>query len=98
MFTRIVKMEFAPEHITRFIHNFDKVKQEIRNFEGCLFLELYQDKIKPELFFTYSKWTDEESLEAYRNSRLFKTVWGETKLLFNKKAVAWSVDTLYHLE
>lgn len=98
MFTRIVKMEFAPEHIREFLHSFEAVKEKIRAFEGCLFLELYQDKHRPEVFFTYSRWENEDALEAYRGSRLFKEVWGQTKPLFQKKAEAWSVDTLYHLK
>ncbi len=97
MFTRIVKMEFAPEHITEFLHSFDEIKEKIRAFDGCLFLELYRDKQQTEVFFTYSRWKDEAALEAYRSSDLFKEVWGRTKPLFQKKAEAWSVDTLYQL-
>ena len=98
MFTRIVKMEFAPEHIIEFLHSFEEIKEKIRAFEGCLFLELYRDKNNPEVFFTYSRWTEEKALEAYRNSTLFKEVWGRTKPLFQKSAEAWSVDTLYQLK
>lgn len=94
MFTRIVKMEFAEEHIPTFLKNFDAVKEKISNFDGCCFLELYQDKNDGAIFFTYSRWRDEEALEAYRKSDLFKKVWGMTKPLFRKKAEAWSVDTL----
>lgn len=90
-------MEFAPRHITEFLYSFEEVKEKIRAFEGCLFLELYQDKKKPEVFFTYSRWINEEALESYRNSALFKEVWGRTKPLFSEKAEAWSVDTLYQL-
>jgi len=97
MFTRIVKMEFAPENISEFLHNFEEVKEKIRAFEGCLLLELYQDKRRPEIFFTYSRWINEEALDAYRSSNLFNEVWGRTKPLFQSKAVAWSVDTLYRL-
>ena len=91
-------MEFAPQHITEFLHSFEEVKEKIRAFEGCLFLELYRDKQRPEIFFTYSRWIGEEALEAYRSSDLFNEVWGRTKPLFQSKAEAWSVDTLYHLD
>ena len=97
MFTRIVKMVFEPQHIPTFLNNFEQVKAKIRGFEGCEFLELYQDKHTPEIFFTYSKWTHEDRLEDYRHSDLFKTVWGETKPLFKEKAQAWSVDTIHQL-
>ena len=46
----------------------------------------------PEIFFTYSYWNDEQDLENYRKSELFKTVWAKTKMFFNDKPLAWSVD------
>lgn len=94
MFTRIVKMEFKEDEITSFLDNFDKVKEKISNFPGCCFLELYRDKNNPTIFFTYSRWRDVDTLENYRESPLFRKVWGETKPLFSSRAQAWSVDTL----
>ncbi len=95
MFTRIVKMEFESETIPTFISNFENVKSKIRNFPGCLFLELYRDKNDPTIFFTYSRWETENDLENYRKSDLFRNVWATTKKLFRSKPQAWSVDTLY---
>ena len=98
MFTRIVKMEFKPEEISLFQFNFEKIKEKIRSFPGCTFLELYQDKNDSTIFFTYSRWENESDLEIYRNSDLFKNVWTTTKLMFRSKPQAWSVDTLHSLE
>ncbi|CAN5299803.1 antibiotic biosynthesis monooxygenase [soil metagenome] len=92
MFVRIVKMGFAPENITAFLNHFEANKNKIRNFEGCQFLELYRDKNNTNQFFTYSYWQDEKALENYRNSALFEKVWAETKVWFNQKPEAWSVD------
>lgn len=97
MFTRIVKMEFQNENVDIFLHNFEEIKEKIRNFPGCSLLELYRDKNTDSIFFTYSRWNDEQDLENYRNSELFKEVWGITKPLFSSRAEAWSVDTLFHL-
>lgn len=97
MLKRIVKMEFETEHIPTFISNFENVKASIRNFNGCQFLELFQDKNDPSIFFTYSYWESEAHLNDYRRSELFKEVWTTTKKLFRSKAQAWSVDTLYSL-
>ena len=33
-----------------------------------------------------------QDLENYRNSALFKNVWAKTKVLFNDKPQAWSVN------
>ncbi len=98
MFTRIVKMEFKEEKVLTFLDNFEKIKEKIRAFEGCTFLELYQDKNNKDIFFTYSRWENESDLENYRTSDLFKSVWATTKPMFRSKAQAWSVDTLHSLK
>jgi quinol monooxygenase YgiN len=92
MFVRIVKMSFHSKYINDFLMVFDEKKELIRNFKGCNFLELYQDKTNPEIFFTYSYWEKENDLENYRNSELFINVWAKTKTFFNDKPQAWSVD------
>jgi autoinducer 2-degrading protein len=98
MFTRIVKMKFEKENISAFLANFEIVKEKIRNFPGCTFLELYKDKSDETIFFTYSRWNDETDLENYRNSKLFKEVWSVTKPMFSTKAEAWSVDTVISIQ
>ena len=92
MFIRIVKMSFHKENISAFLENFEKMKFHIRNAEGNRFLELYQDKKNPCVFFTYSFWETETDLENYRKSPLFDEVYTFTKKLFNEKPEAWSVD------
>lgn len=98
MFVRIVKMGFHEDKVDAFLDNFEQVKQDIRNFPGNRFLELYRDKNDPTVFFTYSYWEAEEDLEKYRKSELFTDVWAFTKQLFDRKAEAWSVDKLVTLE
>ena len=90
-------MGFENSKIETFLQNFENNKSKIRNFEGCRLLELYRDKNNSSVFFTYSYWESETHLEAYRNSELFKKVWGETKVLFNQKPEAWSVNKLVSL-
>ncbi len=92
MFVRIVKLTFKKENIASFEQIFEDSKNLIRNVEGCTFLELLQDKDQPNIFFTYSYWQSEENLDNYRNSALFKNIWGQTKALFAERAEAWSVD------
>lgn len=96
-FVRIVKMEFQPDKVAEFISNFEKVKEKIRKQKGNQLLELYRDKSKKHVFFTYSYWEKEEDLENYRNSKLFKEVWAKTKPLFNAKPLAWSLDKMFVL-
>ncbi len=92
MFVRIVKLSIQVEKVDQFIAYFDQIKQVVRNQPGCSFLELYQDKKDPSIFFTYSYWQDEKALEDYRYSQTFKQVWPFVKQMFKEKAQAWSVD------
>ena len=90
-------MSFHEENIPKFMENFNLIKEKIRNSPGNRYLELYQDKNTPEIFFTYSFWETEEDLENYRKSALFDEVWTFTKKLFNDKPEAWSVNKLVSL-
>ena len=94
MFTRIVKMTFREDCVAEFKANFDQNKELIRNFEGCQHLKLLRDKNNPNIFFTYSIWESEDHLENYRHSELFAGVWAKTKVLFDDKPEAWSVDAI----
>ena len=97
MLVRIVKMTFADEKIDDFQNRFHSIKERIINFEGCQLLELYQDKVNPNVFFTYSYWDSEDDLDRYRKSSFFKEVWTSTRKMFTEKAEAWSVDKIVSL-
>jgi quinol monooxygenase YgiN len=90
MLIRIVRMTFRPEEVSDFLENFEANKQSIRNFPGCQHLELWQDDNSENIFLTYSHWESEESLNKYRDSELFKSVWSFTKALFAEKPQAFS--------
>ena len=98
MVQRIVKMEFRPECIDDFLSIFEGAKKAIRSFDGCENLLLLQHRQKAHIFFTYSYWKDEASLEAYRNSELFEKTWANTKSLFSTKAKAWSLKLIEAVE
>lgn len=98
MFVRIVKMSFDNTKIEAFLNDFHQIKDKIRAFKGCQFLELYQDKENTNIFFTYSYWNTEQDLNNYRKSDLFINVWAKTKTLFNAKPEAWSVNKLVSLK
>ncbi len=90
-------MSIIEDKIEEFLSNFNQNKNKIRNFKGCQFLELYQDKNDDNIFFTYSYWNLEEDLENYRKSDFFQNVWSKTKILFNEKPQAWSVNKIVSL-
>ena len=79
MLVRIVKLSIEDSQIAQFKANFEASKNDIRNFEGCQFLELYQEKHNKNLFFTYSYWNSEDDLNNYRHSELFQGVWAQDK-------------------
>lgn len=98
MIHRIVKMTFTPDNVALFLHFIDHKKKEIAAFEGCLSLEILQDRHLPYICFTYSIWKDETALENYRNSDLFAETWKKTKTWFGAKPEAWSTYCLYKSE
>jgi quinol monooxygenase YgiN len=94
MLVRVVKMIFREDAVETFKALFESRKELIRNFEGCNHLELWQDKSRANIFFTYSLWQSEEALDAYRQSHFFDDTWLQTKKLFAGKPEAWSVHQL----
>lgn len=87
-------MSFQPDKVEDFKSIFEANWKFIKGFEGCSHVELLQDKNNPSIFFTYSLWRDEASVENYRQSELFNKVWSATKILFNAKPEAWSVTEI----
>jgi len=94
MIIRIVKMSFGANMLNEFLDHFNKNKNKIRNYEGCRLLEIYQGQEKPTIIFSYSHWESNKHLENYRNSELFKEIWAATKVMFNEKPEAWTVDKI----
>ena len=90
MIIRIVKMEFKKELVDEFIEIFEGVCPLIKKQRGCHRLDLLRDVSDLSIFFTYSTWSSETDLEAYRQSELFKTTWARTKRLFSQRAQAWT--------
>ncbi len=84
-------MDFEPGKVQDFLVLFSATKAKIASFKGCSHLELLNSTQEKNVFFTYSTWDSEDSLENYRNSELFKDTWAKTKILFRNKAEAWSV-------
>lgn len=97
MLVRIVKLTIQKQNIAKFEAIFAETKIYIRNFEGCLLLELYQDREDPSIFFTYSHWEGDSHLESYRNSPFFKGIWSKARQLFAAPPEAWSLNKLESL-
>ncbi|MBW3545437.1 MAG: DUF4188 domain-containing protein [Bacteroidetes bacterium] len=90
MVIRVVRMYFKEEHIEDFLRLFDETKDDIRNSDGCLKLELLQDHGQEHILTTYSYWQDLKSLDKYRHSALFMEVWSQMKKYFAAKPMAFS--------
>ncbi len=91
---RIVKMTFKEELLEEFLRIFEVSKPKIEAFPGCSKVELVQDLNAPCTLMTHSIWEGPEALEAYRNSDLFKATWAKTKVLFDDRPEAWSVEKI----
>lgn len=91
-------MTFLPEKVEAFKAVFEASKEKIRAFDGCNHLELLAVDNHPEVMMTYSWWDNADALENYRHSELFTTTWAKTKVLFNGKPEAWSLNQLHKLD
>ncbi len=91
-FKRLVKLTFKEDKIDDFLAIFEESSPKIRAFPGCNHVELWRSKTPSNVLFTFSLWESEEALHAYRHSDLFEAVWAKTKVLFDGKPEAWSVD------
>ena len=85
-------MTFEPSKVKEFLGFFDESAEKIRNFPGCLHLELLHSREFPHIYFTYSLWESPENLDQYKHSDLFVKTWKQTKRLFSAPAEAWSLD------
>lgn len=90
MLIRIVRMTFDPQHVGTFLDLFADAAPTIRAMPACRHLELWQDARFPNIMTTYSHWTDDDALDAYRNSDFFNVTWKKTKKLFAAPPEAWS--------
>jgi len=90
MLVRTVRMTFHPDAVPDFLALFEATAPRIRAASGCRHLELWEDARYPNVLSTYSLWTGEDALEAYRRSDLFRETWAETKRWFAAAPVAQS--------
>lgn len=97
MLIRIVRMHFTEAGVEEFLQIFNTNKTAIRNFEGCSHLELLKDMEDPNTYTTLSYWDKPESLERYRKSELFGSVWGRVKTLFAERSKAFSLEKFIEL-
>lgn len=91
---RIVKLHLQKDKIAEFIELFKESKPKILSFNGCNHVELLQDINEEFIVFTFSLWDNEDALNAYRHSDIFKGIWSRTKQLFDGKPMAWSVEEI----
>ncbi len=97
MIVRVVKMHFRPDQTDRFLFILHENIDKIRQFPGCIQVQVLRDTTDPALFMTYSHWESEEDLQRYRRSELFLSVWTRTKQLFDRRPEAWSLEDIDHL-
>ena len=91
MIVRVVKMKFHPELEQQFLGVFHHSAEKIREFEGCLKMNLLKVESDQLIFMTISHWNSEKDLENYRHSDLFKNTWKSVKALFSGPPEAWTL-------
>lgn len=94
---RLVRMSFQPDRIPDFMDVFETSKEKIRNFPGCIALNLIVDIEDSSVIYTSSIWRAVEDLENYRNSELFIQTWRKTKIHFKEKAQTSTFNVIHRL-
>ncbi len=87
-------MTFRPDRVDAFLSLFDDAAPRIRAFPGCRHLELLQDERYPNIMSTLSHWDDDDALQQYRSSSLFRGTWTRTRSLFAAPPEARSFHVL----
>lgn len=85
-------MHFKEEGVQEFLTIFNANKTAIRNFPGCMRLELLKDIHHPTTYTTLSHWNSESDLNAYRDSAIFGNVWKAVKKEFARQPEAFSLE------
>ena len=91
---RIVRLTFQEDKVGDFLAIFQRSREQIRHFPGCLHLELWRDYHLSNVYLTHSHWESEEALNNYRQSGLFTETWAQTKVLFANQPQVFSVRKL----
>jgi len=91
MLVRIVRMTFEAQYVNDFKELFEQSQPKILNMPGCHNVELFRDWNEKHVFITYSHWDDQDALDHYRHSAMFKDVWQKTKAMFAGKPLAFSM-------
>lgn len=94
MILRIARLPVAAENKEVFLNYFNASKKQIRNFDGCMHLELFEDASVKHHFFTISHWQSESHLQSYLQSELFRSTWKKVRPLFEESPAAWSLKKL----
>ena len=94
MVIRIVSLKCKPEDIDAFRLLLHKSSPRVRQFPGCLSLQIVNDITDPTGFFTISAWRDVDALEAYRTSPLFEQVWPRIKAFLREPARASTCEEI----
>lgn len=96
MLVRIVQLTFQEDRIPDFLNHFETVKTQINEFPGCLGMKLLIDHNEPTRVMTYSEWENQESLNAYRDSKTFGEIWPTIKQWFAAPPQAWSTSVHFN--
>lgn len=91
---RIVKMTFELDRCDDFQQFFTEIKTQIESQPGCEGVKLLKDYEESGVFFTFSVWKDQDSIDAYRQTELFGKVWPTVKEWFADKPQAWSTQLI----
>lgn len=85
-------MHIKTKDIVKFRDTFTNYQSQIKDFKGCMQHDIFCDKEKEEIYYSYTIWDSEKNLNKYRKSTLLKEINTNIIQYCSKDPQAWTID------
>ena len=95
MIIRVVKIPIKDASINSFIKRIPIISNEVRRVSGCIHNDIFRDKMKENIFYSYTIWNSDEDIEKYLGSQYYKDIWGDLWDYFEGTPKSWKIDNIF---
>ncbi len=88
-------MTLKEAHVDSFKKRIPIISIEVRRVSGCMHNDIFRDKNKDNVFYSYTIWNSEEDIEKYLNSQYYKEIWNDLWDYFKIEPQAWKIDNIF---
>ena len=95
MITRIVRLTLKDElSLDEFKKLYTKRNPKSRGVSGCLEVRIMKDIKENNIYYTVSKWSNNQALEDYRSSEYFKQTWPMVKSTLAARTKVFTMEDI----